>query len=703
MKKISPSQLQKTLGEVNVLFSKGNLEASEKILRELLSSLPSHPEVLSKLGAIYLYQDKLNDGIQLIKKCLEINPYQPDVLNNYAVALLNSNSAQQALEVIKKAIQLKPDYIDAHYHQGIIFKSLALFDEALNAYKHVLKLSPSHEKAILNSAAIYIQLEKYNDAISFLNNFQSAIGSPGYFYNLGLAHLKIKNFIEAYQSFNIALSQNPNYCEALNNLGLALKGLRRYEEALKSIERALVLDNQNVESLNNKGLILIELERFKEAVFQFQMAIKIKPDDFTSYNNLGIALKALGLFDEALKNYNFALKLKPDYVEAINNRGLILQEQKNFDDALRDFNQAIHIKSNFAEAYVNRGLLFRNKQLHKQSFQDIKYASELDPNNLDINFNLCMIYLLVLLNFKKGWECFEKRKEVHDFIEKTKFLNKIYLNYLPDSDDPILIYGEQGIGDQIIYLSLLHELERLPNEIFLQIDSKLLTLFQRSFPKFKFLSNKESLASNNYKYHLLCGSLPHIYRNSKDSFLNQRESFLISDQARILNLGEELRCRHKYVCGIAWKSSNPKFGQFKSIPLKSLLPILKLSFINFIDLQYGDNTEEINLVSNEHGTEINKIDGIDNFNDIDGLASLIDSCDFIVTISNVTAHIAGALGKKVFLLVPYDKGRIWYWHENIKKSLWYPSVEIFTQTETGDWSVPINEIKEKIVEEISNE
>ena len=669
MKKLSLHQLQKALGEVNVLFSRGNIEAAEKILNELVSFFPSHPEVLSKLGTIYLYQDKLNDGIQVIKKSLEVNPYQPEALNNYAVALLNSDRAKEAIEVINKAIKLKPDYIDAYYHQGIIFKSLGLLDEALKAYQNALKFSPVHENAILNSAALYIQLEKYNEAISFLNNFQLSIRSPGYFYNLGLAHLKIKNFIEAQQFFNSALSLNPNYCEALNNLGLSLKGLGRYEEALERIDKALALDNQNIETYKNKGLILIELEKFEEAISQFQIAIKIKSDDFTSYNNLGIAFKGLGLFDDALKNYNLALGLKADY----------------------------------AEVYVNRGLLFKNQHLYEQAFQDIKYASDLDPSNLDINDNLSMIYLLVQLNFKDGWQSFERRKEVYEFKEKTRSLNKIYLDRLPDNDDPILICNEQGVGDQIIYLSLLHELEILPNKIYIKIDARLLPLFQRSFTKFIFLSNKESLDSNRYKYHMLCGSLPHIYRNSKDSFLNQRGSFLIADQSRTASLRKTLTSTHKYVCGIAWKSVNPKFGHFKSMALKNLLPVLKLPFINFINLQYGDISKEIDLFNNEHGTNINKIDEIDNFNDIDGLASLIDACDFIVTISNVTAHIAGALGKKVFLLVPDEQGRIWYWHENLTKSLWYPSIEIFSQNETGDWSVPINEIKEKIVKEIAHE
>ena len=122
-----------------------------------------------------------------------------------------------------------------------------------------------------------------------------------------------------------------------------------------------------------------------------------------------------------------------------------------------------------------------------------------------------------------------------------------------------------------------------------------------------------------------------------------------------------------------------------------------------IDLQYGDTREEREALKKRNGININKVNDIDNFSNIDGLASLIDACDFIVTISNVTAHIAGALGKKVFLMVPYSKGRCWYWHDGLKQSLWYPSIQIFSQTEAGDWSLPINQIKEKILKEIAHE
>ena len=702
MKKISPNQLQKTLSEVNALFSKGNIEASEKILSELLTYFPSHPEVLSKLGTIYFYQGKLNDGIQLIKKSLGVNPYQPDVLNNYAVALLNNDKAQEALEAVKQAIHLKPNYIDAHYHQGLIYKSLGFYDDALKAYQNTLRLLPSHENAILNSAAIYIQLEKFNDAISILSNIKLTHPSVGYFYNLGLAHLNLEHFNEADQLFHHVVNQKPDYSEAWNNLGLALKGLERFEDALNCLEKAIALNNHYAEAYDNKGLVLIELERFDEALIQFQIALKLRPNHHKFYNNIGIAFKELKKFDEALKNFNCSLQLEAAYAEAMNNRALVYQELLKFEEASIDFDRAIQIKPLFAEAYNNRGILFKEMRLYDKAIQDFKYALELDPKFVEPNFNLSLIYL-AKFNFREGWIYHEKRKKVSDYLKRTENLNKIYLNQIPETPEPILLSSEQGVGDQIIYLSLLHEVMKWPNSILVQIDPRLIPLFKRSFPAINFYSDQEILNPALYKYHALIGSLPKFFRNSKESFSSQKKSFLITEQNKTSSLREKFLATGNYFCGISWKSKNEQFGKFKTVSLNDFLPILKLPSLKFVDLQYGDTLDERLHLKNEQDITISKIEDIDNFNDIDGLASLIDACDFIVTISNVTAHIAGALGKKVFLMVPYEKGKIWYWHDDVKLSLWYPSIEIFTQNETGDWTKPISDIKEKLMKQIDHE
>lgn len=702
LKKISPNQLQKTLSEASVLFSKGDLEASEKALNQLIFSFPSHPEVLSKLGTIYLYQDKLNEGIQLIKKSLEVNPYQPDILNNYAVALLNISQPKEALNVINKAILLKPNYIDAHYHQGLIYRSLDLYDEALKSYQKTTQLKSDHENARVNSAAIFIQLEKYHDAISILNEVQLLNPSLGYFYNLGFANLKVGCFNEAARFFNEVINQNPKHAEAWNNLGLALIGLENFESALKSLDKAISLNNQYTEAFDNKGLLLIKLERFNEALTQFQIALELEPNNHKIYNNLATANMHLREFNTAITNCNFSLKLSPLYAEAFNIRGLIYCELLEFDKALFDFNQAIELKAEHAEAINNRGLLFANQSLFEKAILDFEFASKLNPKLTVANFNLSIIYLLQL-KFKEGWINFEKRRDVFDHLKKNEFLNKIYLTEIPQDQAPILLYSEQGIGDQILYLSLLPELAALPNQILVYINPRLLSLFKRSFPAIDFLSNKEIPNPSLFKYHALIGSIPQFFRRSKESFSNQKNSFLIADKNKTSVLRQNLKTKDNLVCGIAWKSKNEKIGHFKTSSLTDFLPILKLTSINFVDLQYGDTSQDSIYLRNEHNIRLTKIEDIDNFNDIDGLASLIDACDFIVTISNVTAHIAGALGKKVYLMVPHEKGRLWYWHDGLKKSLWYPSVEIFSQNETGDWSAPINQIKEKIEKEIAHE
>jgi hypothetical protein len=151
-------------------------------------------------------------------------------------------------------------------------------------------------------------------------------------------------------------------------------------------------------------------------------------------------------------------------------------------------------------------------------------------------------------------------------------------------------------------------------------------------------------------------------------------------------------------CGVAWKSINQKLGINKSILLTDLNVIFQVEDCEFINLQYGDTQEEIADLEKNFGSRLITIEGIDLFKDIDGLLSIIQTCDFIVTTSNVTAHLAGALGKTTFLLVPYSAGRIWYWHEE-KISSWYPSISLYSQDQNFEWSTAIKDISSRLKNE----
>ena len=323
-----------------------------------------------------------------------------------------------------------------------------------------------------------------------------------------------------------------------------------------------------------------------------------------------------------------------------------------------------------------------------------------NPNYFYAYFSLSLIYLSNK-DFEKGWD-----------FNKYKFLIPALFNATPESSKPIwdgkkegvtLIRSEQGLGDIILFSSLLNDIENKDNKFYIATDKRLLNLFKRSFKLFEFINVKSTISKLAYSYQLPFSFLGGIYRNTTSSFSIQPKKFLHADEVLTSQLRSQLKEEDKYLCGIAWKSQNEDFGQDKSIALESMLSILKLPHMTFVSLQYGDTKDEIEVLNKKHAIHIKTIDEIDNFNDIDELASLIDACDFVVTTSNVTVHLAGGLGKETYLMAPLSQGKIWYWHEGDTKSIWYPSVRIHRQSSFDNWSQPICEITHILENKESNE
>jgi hypothetical protein len=207
-----------------------------------------------------------------------------------------------------------------------------------------------------------------------------------------------------------------------------------------------------------------------------------------------------------------------------------------------------------------------------------------------------------------------------------------------------------------------------------------------------FISIHERLAESKYDFHLPIGNLGKFFRTSIEDFNAHPKAYLKTDEIQVHALKNKIKKNARNICGISWMSKNIDVGKEKSLSLTELLPILSIPNTTFINLQYGDTKEEVGRIFDQHGIEIQMINEIDNFNDLDGLASLINACDYIVTTSNVTAHIAGALNKDTYLLIPYAHGRIWYWGESESKCLWYPAIHIYQCDDSGSWDHPIKQL-----------
>ena len=180
------------------------------------------------------------------------------------------------------------------------------------------------------------------------------------------------------------------------------------------------------------------------------------------------------------------------------------------------------------------------------------------------------------------------------------------------------------------------------------------------------------------------GDLGQFFINNFDDVKARSHPYIKVNQQRTETL-KKLLPSDKKICGISWVSNNIKWGINKSMSLEQLKDILLLPNMVFVDLQYGDTSQERQSFYEKYGVKILKIEEVDNFDDIEGLASLIDLCDCVLSVSNTTVHIAGAIGKPTYLMLPKGKGKLWYWSKEGNQSIWYKSIKIFEQDKIGEW------------------
>jgi len=225
-------------------------------------------------------------------------------------------------------------------------------------------------------------------------------------------------------------------------------------------------------------------------------------------------------------------------------------------------------------------------------------------------------------------------------------------------------------------------------------DTRLHPIFARSLPKIALLDRSQAKAPESFAaidFQAPIADLGHLLGLSFDKIKQTRRPFLVADQRKTAAFKSNAPFTNgKFVCGLAWSSHNKRFGDAKSIDLKQLEPILRNPRLDFINLQYGKVDSEIEEVESRFGVKIHQIKGLDVYNDIDDLLALINACDLVITTSNVTAHLAGSIGKKGCVVVPFSNGRFWYWHLDDVYSFWYPSLRVFYQSDRHNWSATIS-------------
>ena len=561
-----------------------------------------------------------------------------------------NGNKREIYKKLNKILKRRKDDFKLRYNVAVIEQELNLNKEARSNYKLIIN-SQKNLKAMINLYSLDIKEQKYEDALKLINkileikqDLNFVIKDKAFVY---LKMFRIKNSIDI---CNKLLVMNKKDTNVLNILGLCFLYENKYTEATKIFKEILIYDNKNIAALNSLGRLNHEIRNSKDAEKFFLEALEINPNSLEVLNNIAGFYREEGKYKKGISLYLRALKLYP-------NNPFIL--------------------NNLSKSYFDINDLSLAKKYSLAAFQ-------LDKIDGNIQKILSFIYLREQ-NYIEAWKYFDGRLKINDFVKKNKSIIKIQdklltSNYI-DKNKKILILREQGVGDEILYATMYKDvLEDWPN-VQIECEKRLLNLFKNSFRKYSARFVESGKISNNDKNLkafdnvLYAGSLGKYYR--KKIFDFDKLPYLLADKNKIAK--QQLyfnQFNNKKNIGISWRSFNNRYSNEKSLTLFDFEKLFKIKNCNIINLQYGNVSEEISKFEKETGFEIFTNNEIDLFNDLDNLAALLKNIDIFITISNSTAHLAGALGIKTFLIKPSNHALFHYWNQPNERSPWYNSIQL---------------------------
>ena len=670
--------IEKLLSEAINFMKDGEITKAQSFLNQILAKFPKNPDALTQAGIILIHEKKFKKGKNLIQSSLLIKPNQPEALLNLGIAFYQESKFDDAIRCFDNAIKFKPDYSEAFYTKALSYENKKLKDEAITNFELAILHNPNYIDPIVTLGALYSDLNEFDKALNL---------------------------------FKKAEILRPNDTGNLRMIATLNKKNRNLDEAIKYLNRAINLQPEESTLYNDRSVFYIENKMFDEALIDLNQVIKLNSDDSDLFFNRAVVFSKLLLYAEAEADCKKALKLNPESSKTYSQLANIDFHLNKFDTALSFYDKAISLDPENHEPLFFKGAFL--KKIKRFDLAKIVYLRLLDFSENSEVINDASLFFLNQKFFSIGWDAYANRINIplpiwKGFLNLTNELSKYSLKWEGQLNcESLLIIGDQGIGDQIIYLSMLKELSTKVKKITILIHCKLVTLFERSFKNISFIplinpcEYKTLSGISNFEYFILAGDLGRFLRNSIQSFQNQPNSYLEADIDKTARFRSKFKTT-KLVCGISWASQGSSgkglmhmdeaHAAAKTVLLSDLMPIFNKADLTYVNLQYGNVKDEILHFKNNFNVEV--LDsGNDNYSDVDGLASLIQSCDFIITTSNVTAHIAGALGKTTFVLV--NPEMLWYWHnENV--SSWYPSVNIFQKEENGDWKSAIAKMASKI-------
>ena len=502
-------------------------------------------------------------------------------------------------------------------------------------------------------------------------------------------------FAEAEDAARALLAADARDAEALHLLGCIRAQAGAQPEALALMDQALAIDPRNPAFAVNRGRVLAQIGLASlragdvaQAARAFEAALAAFPRDASLRNNLGVALQRMGRADEAIAHFAEAGQFDPALEGVLVNWGNALETRGDLEGAREKYREAVARNPSSAAAWINAASI--EVDLGNNAAARAAYARvlEVDPRSPDARYGRALLDLRER-RFAEGWEGHEAR---FDTDPPQSARRGPALPQLEGEDlgkhFRVAVWSEQGIGDQVLYSTLLPALRDTGAQVVAEVDPRMLSAYRRSVPGVEFVASGEAASFDGCERQVAIGSLARLFRRDAASFASQPAALLAADPARVSAIRARLPAGP--CVAISWRSlqrgARASRGARKSAPLAAFAALARDRDLRLVDVQYGDVDAERAELERGHPGLLVRIPGLDAYSDLEGVMAAIVACARVVTTSNVVAHLGGALGVPTTVVFLGGPAPFHYWDAvQGPRSLWYPSVEVAGDTGWRDW------------------
>ena len=552
--------------------------------------------------------------------------------------------------------------------------------EAESIYRQILAVEPRNADALHLLGLIAHLTGQHEVAMDLIS--QAIAVQPAWpmlHGNLGEACRALGRIEEAIGHYRRALALEPRFFDARNNLGIAFLTRGDLATAEACFAEAHALEPGNPRPLNNLGGLRLKQGRFEEAVTFFKRALALDPAYAEAHSNLGHALEKAGRAEEAIAPCERALELRPDYAEACNHLGNALQVLGRLAEALPFYERAVALLPNPAEAHNNLGSLFFQQGRYAEARASIRRALELEPQSAGAHWNQALL-LLALGEFEQGWPEYEWRWLSLQCGDQRPFAQPQWKGEAFEGRT-ILLHAEQGWGDSLHMARYVPMVAARGGKVLLEGPPELREMLRALPGVERWITRGEALP--DFALHCPVMSLPLAFGTVRET-IPAAVPYLAAPAEKVSHWRARMGGEERFKVGLAWGGRpSHKGDRQRSMALRLLEPLLATESVRFFSLQKGPPAEQARAFPV-------LCDWTAELADFSDTAGLIGNLDLVIAVDTAVAHLAGALGKPVWTLIPFAPD--WRWGVEGGESAWYPTMRLFRQPREGDWAGVVAEV-----------